>query len=458
MAGEFDAIVIGAGQSGPFLAVRLAKAGRRVAIIERATIGGTCVNNGCIPTKTMVASARAAHMARIGGRYGVTTGPVSVDYAAVKARKDALVKEQIDGLVSWMDATSGLTRIMGEARFTGPHAIEVDGEALTAPQIFLNTGGRPVVPDWPGLGDVPYLTNIGMMELEALPEHLVIVGGSYVGLEFAQMFRRFGSRVTVVAHGPRLLSREDEDVADAVYQILALEGIEFIFDADGFSVARDGRGILLACTADEELHDVRGSHLLVATGRRPNSDGMGIEASGIATDREGFITVDHRLETNVPGVFALGDVNGRGAFTHTSYNDYEIVAANLLDGDDRKVSDRIPAHNLYIDPPLGRVGMNEAEARRSGRRVLKGTLPMSGVGRAREKGETLGFMKVLVDADSKEILGAALLGIECDEIVQSLLPLMALKAPYTALTRVMHIHPTVSELLPSAFADLKPLD
>jgi pyruvate/2-oxoglutarate dehydrogenase complex dihydrolipoamide dehydrogenase (E3) component len=333
----------------------------------------------------------------------------------------------------------------------------VNGETLTAPQVFLNLGGRPVVPDWPGLGEVPYLTNIGMMDLEMLPEHLMIVGGSYVGLEFAQMFRRFGSRVTVVAHGPRLLSREDEDVADAVYRILSLEGVEFIFDADGFSVARDRGEILLSCTADGELRDVRGSHLLVATGRRPNSDGVGLEAAGVATDADGYISVDEHLQTNVAGIFALGDVNGRGAFTHTSYNDFEIVAANLLDGEDRKVSDRIPAHNLYIDPPLGRVGMSETEARRSGRNVLKGTLPMSRVGRAREKGETEGFMKVLVDANSKEILGAALLGIECDEIVQSLLPLMALKAPYTALTRVMHIHPTVSELLPSAFGKLEPL-
>jgi pyruvate/2-oxoglutarate dehydrogenase complex dihydrolipoamide dehydrogenase (E3) component len=458
MAREFDAIVIGAGQAGPFLAVRLGKAGRRVAIIERSTIGGTCVNNGCIPTKTMVASARAAHMARIGGRYGVMTGPVSVDYPVVKARKDALVKEHVEGLVSWMDATPGVTRIMGQARFTGSHSVEVNGETLTAPQIFLNTGGRPVVPDWPGLADVPYLTNIGMMDLEVLPKHLLVVGASYVGLEFAQMFRRFGSRVTVITHGPRLLSREDEDIADAVHQILAFEGVEFIFDAHGFSVAGEGGGLLLSCTADGELRDLRGSHLLVATGRRPNSDGMGLEAAGIATDAEGYIVVDDHLQTNVPGIFALGDVNGHGAFTHTSYNDFEIVAANLLEGEDRKVSDRVPAHNLYIDPPLGRVGMSESEARRSGRKVLKGTLPMSRVGRAREKGETLGFMKVLVDAGSKEILGAALLGTECDEIVQSLLPLMALKAPYTALTRVMHIHPTVSELLPSAFANLEPVD
>ena len=449
MAKAYDAIIIGGGQSGPFLAVRLATAGRNVALIEREHMGGTCVNNGCIPTKTMVASARAAHVARNAARYGVNTGPVSVDYGAVKRRKDEIVAGSVKGLVDWLASTSGITSITGEARFTGAHEVEVNGERLTAPQIFINAGGRPVTPDW--LGDVPYLTNVSIMELSELPSHLVIVGGSYIGLEFAQMFCRFGSAVTVIEHGERLISREDEDVSTAVQQILEAEGIAFHFVSRDFSASRDGAGVALSFTSKGVPKLVRGSHLLVATGRLPNSDGLGLEAAGIAADARGIITVNERLETNVPGVFALGDINGRGAFTHTSYNDFEIVAANLLDGRDRKVSDRIPAHNLYIDPPLGRVGMSEAEVRAKGIKALKGVLPMTRVGRARERGETQGFMKVLVDAKTKLILGAALLGIEADEVVQSILHVMAAKAPYTLITETMHIHPTVSELLPSVF-------
>jgi len=452
MPTQYDAIIIGAGQSGPFLAVRLAEAGRKVALIEREHIGGTCVNNGCIPTKTMVASARAAHVARDGARFGVNTGPVSVDYARVKARKDEIVAGSVKGLVDWFAATRGLTTIMGEAKFTGPYEVEVNGERLTAPQVFLNTGGRPVLPDW--VGDVPHLTNESMMTLDVLPSHLVIVGGSYIGLEFAQMFRRFGSEVTVVEHGERLISREDADVSDAVRQILEGEGIAFHFGARDFSAAKDGAGIALTFSGQT----VHGSHMLVATGRRPNSDALNLAAAGIATDARGYITVDDRLETNVPGVFAMGDINGRGAFTHTSYNDFEIVAANLLDGGDRRLSDRIAAHNLYIDPPLGRVGMSEAEVRARGIKALKGVLPMSRVGRAREKGETQGFMKVLVDADSKQILGAAFLGIEADEVVQSLLAVMMLEAPYATITRTMYIHPTVTELVPSVFGALTPLE
>ena len=458
MAQAYDAIIIGAGQSGPFLAVRLAEAGREVALIERSTIGGTCVNNGCIPTKTMVASARAAHVARTAAKYGVNTGPVNVDYAVVKARRDEIVAGSVKGLVDWMAATKGLTTIMGEAKFTGPHEVEVNGERLSAPQIFVNTGGRPVLPDWPGLGDVPYLTNVSLMELEVLPSHLVIVGGSYIGLEFAQMFRRFGSAVTVIEHGEALIAREDEDISAAVKDILVGEGIAFHFMARDFSVAKDGTGVAVNFTSDGAPKAVAGSHLLVATGRRPNSDGLDLAAAGIATDARGYITVDDRLEATVPGVFAMGDVNGRGAFTHTSYNDFEIVAANLLEGGDRKVSDRIPAHNLYIDPPLGHVGLSEREIKAKGIRALKGVLPMARVGRARERGETQGFMKVLVDAGSKQILGAALLGIEADEVVQSILHVIAAKQPYTLITETMHIHPTVSELLPSVFGDLKPVE
>jgi pyruvate/2-oxoglutarate dehydrogenase complex dihydrolipoamide dehydrogenase (E3) component len=452
MPTQYDAIIIGAGQSGPFLAVRLAEAGRKVVLIEREHIGGTCVNNGCIPTKTMVASARAAHVARDGARFGVNTGPVSVDYARVKARKDEIVAGSVKSLVDWLAATKGLTTIMGEAKFTGPHEVEVNGERLAAPQIFLNTGGRPVLPDW--VGDVPHLTNESMMDLEVLPRHLVIVGGSYIGLEFAQMFRRFGSEVTVIEHGERLIAREDADVSDTVRQILEGEGIKFHFKARGFSAAKDGNGIALSFAGQT----VRGSHMLVATGRAPNSDALALEAAGVAVDARGYITVDDRLETNVPGIFAMGDVNGRGAFTHTSYNDFEIVAANLLDGGDRKLSDRIAAHNLYIDPPLGRVGMSETEVRAKGIKALKGVFPMCRVGRAKERGETQGFMKVLVDAETRQILGAALLGIEADEVVQSFLAVMMLKAPYTTITRTMYIHPTVTELVPSAFAALQPLE
>ena len=457
MATSYDAIIIGGGQSGPVLAVRLAEAGRHVAIIEREHMGGTCVNNGCIPTKTMVASARAAHVARTAARLGVTTGPVSADYAAVKARKDEIVAGSVKGLVDWLAATKGVTSVTGDARFTGPHEVEVNGERLTAPQIFINAGGRPVVPDWPGIGDVPYLTNVSIMALSELPRHLVIIGGSYIGLEFAQMFRRFGSDVTVLEHGDRLIAREDADVSDAVKDILAGEGIAYVIGAGDFAMAMDGADIRVSFRANGNAKAVTGSHLLVATGRRPNSDALNLPAAGVAVDGRGYITVNDTLETSAPGIYALGDVNGRGAFTHTSYNDFEIVAANLLDGDDRNVSERIPANNLYIDPPLGRVGMSEAEAKVSGKRVLRGVLPMTRVGRARERGETQGFMKVLVDADSKRILGAALLGIEADEVVQSILHVMAAKQPYTLVTRTMHIHPTVSELLPSLFVDLKPL-
>jgi len=454
---SYDAIIIGGGQSGPFLAVRLAEAGQRVAIIERGSMGGTCVNNGCIPTKTMVASARAAHVARTAAPFGVTTGPVSVDYDVVKARRDAIVAGSVKGLVDWLAATKGVASIAGEARFTGPHEVEVNGERLTAPQIFINAGGRPVVPDWPGLKDVPYLTNVSLMDLAELPRHLVIVGGSYIAIEFAQMFRRFGSEVTVLEHGDRLISREDADVSGAVREILEGEGIAVRFGARDFAVVKDGAQVRVSFSTGGAAQSVTGSHLLVAAGRRPNCDSLSLEAAGIEVDRRGYIMIDDKLETNVPGIYAMGDINGRGGFTHTSYNDFEIVAANLLDGDDRKVSERIPAHNVYIDPPLGRVGMNETEAKVSGRKVLKGVLPMTRVGRARERGETQGFMKVLVDAESKLILGATLLGIEADEVVQSILHVMAAKQPYTLITRTMHIHPTVSELLPSLFGDLQPL-
>lgn len=459
MTRSFDAIIIGSGQAGPFLADRLTKAGQTVALIEREHLGGTCVNDGCIPTKTLVASARVAHLARRAADYGVMLdGPVRVDLAAVKARKDAVVQASVDSLTKWLGGMERLTLIWGEARFEGPQEVSVGGERLTAPQIFINAGGRPVVPDWPGLDQVPYLTNTGMMGLDALPEHLIVVGGSYIGLEFAQMYRRFGSEVTVVEYADRLIAREDPEISQAVRAMLEAEGIAIHTGARDFAARRqdegDGQGVALSIAGQ----DIVGSHLLLAIGRTPNTDGLNLGAAGIETDKRGYIAVDDQLRTNVQGVWAMGDINGRGAFTHTSYNDFEIVAANLLDGDPRRVSDRIPCYALFTDPPLGRVGMSEAEVRASGRPALIGTMPMTRVGRAKERGETTGFMKVLVDAQTQRILGAALLCIEGDEIVHSLLDVMAADAPYTVIERAVHIHPTVSELIPTLLGQLKPLE
>ena len=457
MQKNFDVIVIGAGQAGPPLAALFAERGMAVALVEREHLGGTCVNDGCIPTKTLVASARVAHVARHAGKYGVQAGDVSVDMRAVKARKDEVVNLSVASLTDWLGGIKTLTNIRGEARFTGPNTVRVGDGELSAPKIFINVGGRPSVPDWPGISGVPYLTNTSMMAVDFLPAHLVILGGSYIGLEFAQMYRRFGSRVTVIEAGPRLIGREDADVSGAVRAMLEGEGITVYVDADNLAITREADQVRVAFGAGGAAQSVTGSHLLLAVGRRPNTDGLGLEAAGIATDARGFIVVDDELRTGVPGVWALGDVNGRGAFTHTSYNDFEVVAANLLDGGARRVSDRISAYALYTDPPLGRIGMSEAEVRASGRAALVARLPMARVGRARERGETTGFMKVLVDAQSERILGAALFGIEADEVVQLLLLAMAADLPYTRITRTMFIHPTVTELLPSLFAALKPL-
>jgi pyruvate/2-oxoglutarate dehydrogenase complex dihydrolipoamide dehydrogenase (E3) component len=459
MTEQFDAIVIGSGQAGPSLAVRFAQRGLRTALVEREHLGGTCVNDGCIPTKTLVASARVAHMARRAAEYGVDVGgAVGVDMVAVRARKDRIVQASLDSLARWIGGTPNLSLIWGSARFTGPREIAVGDRTLSAPRVFINTGGRPLVPDWPGLPEVPYLTNTSMMALDTLPEHLIVVGGSYIGLEFAQMYRRFGSRVTVLEYADRLIAREDPDVSDAVREILEAEGIAVHLGARDAMVARQDGGVRIkAATGGRPLATV-GSHLLFAVGRRPNVEDLDLRAAGVELDARGFIAVDDQLRTSADGVWALGDVNGRGAFTHTSYNDYEIVAANLLDGDPRRLSDRIPAYALFTDPPLGRVGMTEAEVRAAGRPALKGHLPMTRVGRARERGETQGFMKVLVDRETKLILGAALLCVEGDEIVHSLLDVMAAKAPYTVVQRSVHIHPTISELTPTMLGDLRPLD
>jgi pyruvate/2-oxoglutarate dehydrogenase complex dihydrolipoamide dehydrogenase (E3) component len=442
MPSTYDAIVIGTGQSGPSLAVRLANSGRRVAVIERHRFGGTCVNTGCIPTKTLVASARTAHVARRAADYGVVIqSRVTVDMRAVKARKDRVAGESEKGVESWLRSMPNCTVIQGHARFVSDHEVRVGDEVLAAPQIFINVGGRAAIPALPGLDQIPYLTNSTILELDTLPEHLVIFGGSYIALEFAQMYRRFGSEVTVLERGPRLISREDEDVSDGIREIFAAEQIDVRFN---FSVKHAS-----------ELP--RGSHLLIATGRRPNTDDLGLERTSIARDERGYIRVDDELRSTADGVWALGDCNGKGAFTHTSYNDYEILAANLLDGDHRRVSDRITAYAVYIDPPLGRAGMTEAEIRKSGRKALIGKRPMTRVGRAVEKGETQGFMKVLVDAESREILGAAILGVEGDEAIHCILDVMYAKAPYTVLQRAMHIHPTVCELIPTILGELKEL-
>ena len=460
MPQTFDAIVIGSGQAGPFLAARLAAAGMKTALVEREHLGGTCVNDGCMPTKTMVASARAAHIARRAADFGVVIeGGVSVDMKVVKARKDRVVSNAVDGLKTWLAGIADLSVVWGHARFVGAHAVEVGGERLEAEKIFINVGGRAVLPDWPGLADVPVLTNTSMMALDVVPEHLVVIGASYIGLEFAQMFRRFGARVTVLEVGDRPIAREDAEVSREVRALLEREGIAFHFGVRSAKVqaAEGGTRIRIALNANGRADEVECTHLLAAVGRRPNTDDLGLDRAGVHMDGRGFITVDDELRTNVDGIWAMGDANGRGAFTHTSYNDFEIVAANLLDGERRRVSDRIPVYALFIDPPLARIGMSEAEVRASGKRALVATLPMSRVGRAKERSETHGFMKVFADADSERILGAALLCIEADEIIHSLLNAMAAGMTYRALMRVMNIHPTVSELIPTLLGKLAPL-
>jgi pyruvate/2-oxoglutarate dehydrogenase complex dihydrolipoamide dehydrogenase (E3) component len=426
-------------------------------LIEREHVGGTCVNDGCVPTKTLVASARVAHVARGAAAFGVDVGALTVDMRRVKARKDAVVQASVDGLTDWFAGAKNLTVIRGEARFVSVHAVDVGGRTLTAPQIFLNTGGRASVPDWPGLADTPYLTNTTIMAMDRLPEHLIIAGGSYIGLEFAQMYRRFGARVTVLEYAGRLIGREDPDVSDAVCAFLEAEGIDVRLNVRDFAVEKSTAGVRLRATVAGAPLDIEGSDLLLAVGRRPNVEALNLAAAGIALDRRGYIQVDDALGTTAPGIWALGDVNGRGAFTHTSYNDYQIVAANLLEGAQRSVADRIPAYALYTDPPLGRVGLTEAEVRASGRPALIATRPMSRVGRAFERGETTGFMKVLVDAETQLILGAALLGVEGDEVVHTLVDAMAARTPATTLARTMHIHPTVSELIPTLLKSLSPL-
>ena len=458
MEASYDAIIIGTGQAGPPLAARLAAGGMKVAVIEQGKFGGTCVNNGCIPTKTLVASAYAAHSARRAAEYGVDIGaPVQVDMPRVKARKDDISGRSNRGVESWMRGLANGTVYVGHARFTGPKTVRANDDVLSADRIFINVGGRPLVPDMPGLDLVPHLTNVSMMDIDFLPEHLLVIGGSYVGLEFGQMYRRFGSRVTIIEMGPRLIGREDEDVSRAVHEILQQEGIGLRLDAECLSLARDRAGIAVNLKCASGASKEVGSHVLLAVGRVPNTDDLGLDAAGIQIDRRGYVVVDEALRTTNPNVWALGDCNGKGAFTHTSYNDYEIVADNLLNGSRRKWTDRVTAYALFIDPPLGRVGMTEAEVKRAGIPALAAKRPMTRVARAVEKGEAAGFMKVVVDARNQRILGAAILGTGGDEVVHSLLDVVYAGLPYTAVQRGVRIHPTVSELIPTLLGDLQPL-
>ena len=459
MGKKYDAIIIGTGQAGPPLAGRLSDAGMKVAILERDLFGGTCVNTGCTPTKTLIASARAAHVARTAGRLGVVLdGNISVDMKKVKARKDEVAGASAAGVEEWIRGMKNVTVYKGHGRFESPRTVNVNDDILEADKIFINAGGRAFIPPGGEEEGTPCFTNSTIMHVDFLPRHLIVIGGSYVGLEFAQMYRRFGSEVTVIEKGERLAGREDEDVSKVLAEVMEKEGVNVVLGANCIYARKhpEGAEVTTECEMGEET--VTGSHVLWAVGRVPNTDDLGLEKAGVAMDERGYIKVDDYLRTNVPGIWALGDCNGKGAFTHTSYNDFEIVAANLLDGGDRKVSDRITAYALYTDPPLGRAGMTEKEFRKSGRKALIGTRPMSRVSRALERGETDGFIKILADAGTKEILGASIIGIEGDEAIHSILDVMYAKKPYTVIERAVHIHPTVSELIPTVLGEMKPLD
>jgi len=455
---KYDAIIIGTGQAGPSMATRLASTGLKTAIIEKQHFGGTCVNNGCIPTKTLIASARAAHVSKHAAEYGILiNGDITVDMKRVKARKDEVSGKSNKGVKQWLKGTENLTVYEGIGRFESDNTVRVGDELLEADKIFINVGSHAFVPPFEGLDEIDYLTNENIMDVDFLPEHLIIVGGSYIGLEFAQMYRRFGSKVTVIEKSSGIIPREDEDVSTVIREVLEKEGVEFRFNANCIAAEKRGDDIVIKLDCSDNNKEVKGTHLLFAVGRIPNTTDLGLDKTDIDVNEGGYIQVDNQLRTTASGVWALGDCNGQGAFTHTSYNDFEIVAANLLDDDQRKVSDRIMTYGLFVDPPLGRVGMTENQARESGRNVLIGKRPMTQIGRAVEKGQTDGFMKVLVDADTKEILGAAIIGLNGDEVVHSITDVMYAKMPYTVIQRAVHIHPTVSELIPTMLADLKPL-
>jgi pyruvate/2-oxoglutarate dehydrogenase complex dihydrolipoamide dehydrogenase (E3) component len=453
---RFDAIIVGAGQAGPPLAGRLTTAGMTVALIERHLFGGTCVNTGCMPTKTLVASARVAHLARRAADFGVVAGPVNVDMGRVRARAGAVVREARDGVERWLRSMPGCTVFRGHAHFEAPDEIAVGDDRLTAPRIFINVGGRALVPALPGIDRVPHLNNSSLLALDRLPAHLVIVGGSYVGLEFAQIYRRLGAQVTIVERQPRLIAGEDSEVSDVIRTILEGEGITVRTSAECIRLAPRDVGVEVSVHCSDGAPEVVGSQVLLAVGRRATTDDLGLERAGVVTDARGYIQIDDSLATNVPGIWALGECNGHGAFTHTAYNDFEIAAANLLDGGRRKVSDRIHGYALFIDPPLGRVGLTERQARASGRPLLIGSRPMSRVSRAVEKGETQGLMKVVADAETRQILGAAILGPGGDEAIHGIIDAMNARMPYTRLEWAVPIHPTVSELIPTVLRDMQP--
>jgi pyruvate/2-oxoglutarate dehydrogenase complex dihydrolipoamide dehydrogenase (E3) component len=453
-ARTFDAIIIGAGQAGPPLAARLTDAGMQVALIERKLVGGTCVNTGCMPTKTLIASARAAHVARRGAAFGVLTGAVGFDMTVAAARARKVSDDARSGSEDQLKAMKGLTFLRGHARLAGPTTVVVGDETFHAPKIFLNVGGRASVPPIAGIADVPYLDNTDMVGLDHVPAHLIVVGGGSVGLEFAQMYRRFGARVTIVERNRRIAVREDDDIATAMAGMLEAEGIEIRTRADCVRLDRDGDGIMVTVDCVHGDRVVRGTHVLMATGRRPNTDDLGLDAAGVALDDRGYIRVDDRLQTSQDGIWALGECNGRGAFTHTAYNDFEIVAANLLDGDDRTLAARVDGYAIYTDPPLGRAGMTEAEAMASGRDILVSMRPMAQVGRAVEKGETTGLMKLVAEAGSRRILGAAIFGVDGDEAIHAALNLMSAGATIDDLRWAVPIHPTAAELLPTLAVEL----
>lgn len=452
---QFDAIVIGAGQAGVPLASALARSGKRTALIEREHVGGTCINEGCTPTKTMVASARVAYLARRAADYGVSTGPVAVDMARVRERKRAIVKSFRAGSLRRVDSVAGLELICAEARFTGPRTVAVDGRVLEAELVFINTGGRPATPEVEGLDRVSSLDSTSIMELDHVPEHLVVLGGGYIGLEFGQMFRRFGSRVTVVQRDPQLLPQEDADVAEAVLGILREDGVEVLLQAEASRAEGVDGAVRLTVRTPEGQRTVEGTHILRAAGRVPNTDRLDLPAAGITTDAKGFITVSPRLETSAPGVYALGDVKGGPAFTHISYDDFRVIRTNLLQGGRACVTDRLLPYTVFIDPQLGRIGLSEKDARRKGRAYRVVRIPMSHVARALELDESRGFMKALVAPDTGEILGAAVLGIEGGELMAVLQLAMMGRVPYDRLRDAIFAHPTLAESLNILFSTLE---
>ena len=459
-AGHYDAVVIGSGQGGTPLARALAEAGRKTALVEREHVGGTCINEGCTPTKTMVASAKTAYVDRRSADYGVHDGPVTVAMPEVRRRKQSIVDSFRESNENRIEATERLDLIDGEAHFTGPRTLAVrtnDGEefVLDADNVFVNTGARPANPPIEGLDSVPALNSTSIMELDELPEHLLVLGGSYVGLEFAQMFRRFGSEVTIVQRGGQLMGREDADVAEAVADIMRDDGIEVLLNTQTTRATQDGRGILLTVSTPEGERTLEGSHLLVAAGRPPNTDTLDLDAAGIEMDKRGFIEVNDRLETGVEGVYAIGDVKGGPAFTHISYDDFRIISTNLLEDGDATIADRLVPYTMFIDPQLGRIGLSEQEARNRGRDVLIAKMPMSYVARAIEMEETRGFMKAVIDAETDRILGCAVLGIEGGEIMAMIEIAMMGNLPYTALRDAVFAHPTLAESLNTLFSTVK---